>query len=353
MIATYVRGIERLLDRGHRVVLVYPIPEAGWNVPEELARRREASPVPVTLSTARAVYDAARPRSSPPSTPSPAPPLPRPPGRLLCDRDPPGRCINNIGDRPLYFDSNHLNGLGAGLIAKASPPRAEAAEESAHDRALDRPLHAGRQTAARSRASSPTHGVPSPPRVAPPPTASYSSRRNDPLVAPPTALSASRRDSPGRRTLRRLLMQRQEGRRHAGPEPPPALAETVAHALIDAEGYARMYAASIADPDAFWGEQAQRLDWIKPFTRVKNASFAYPDVSIKWFEDGVLNVAANCIDRHLASRGEQTAIIWECDDPASPSASPTASCTRRSAVRQRAARASASPRATGSASTCR
>ncbi len=92
--------------------------------------------------------------------------------------------------------------------------------------------------------------------------------------------------------------------------------ETVAHALIDAEGYARMYAASIADPDAFWGEQAQRLDWIKPFTRVKNASFAYPDVSIKWFEDGVLNVAANCIDRHLAGRGEQTAILWQSDDPA-------------------------------------
>ena len=92
--------------------------------------------------------------------------------------------------------------------------------------------------------------------------------------------------------------------------------KTVAHALIDAGGYARMYAASIADPDAFWGEQARRLDWIKPFTRVKNASFAYPDVSIKWFEDGVLNVAANCIDRHLASRAEQTAILWQSDDPA-------------------------------------
>ena len=76
-----------------------------------------------------------------------------------------------------------------------------------------------------------------------------------------------------------------------------------------------MYAASVADPDAFWGEQGTRLDWIKPFTRVKNTSFAYHNVSIKWFEDGKLNVSANCIDRHLATRGDQTAIIWESDDP--------------------------------------
>ena len=94
---------------------------------------------------------------------------------------------------------------------------------------------------------------------------------------------------------------------------PPA--EVVARAYVDAEGYARMYADSIADPDAFWGEQGRRLDWIKPFTRVKNTSFAYHGVSIKWFEDGKLNVSANCIDRHLATRGDQTAIIWESDDP--------------------------------------
>ena len=76
-----------------------------------------------------------------------------------------------------------------------------------------------------------------------------------------------------------------------------------------------MYAASVSDPSAFWGEQGQRLDWTKPYTRVKNTSFDYHNVSIKWFEDGELNVAANCIDRHLAERGEQTAIIWESDDP--------------------------------------
>ncbi|MEM9813117.1 MAG: AMP-binding protein, partial [Pseudomonadota bacterium] len=86
----------------------------------------------------------------------------------------------------------------------------------------------------------------------------------------------------------------------------------------DAETYATMYAASIADPAAFWGEHGKRLDWIKPYSVVKNTTYAYPDISIKWFEDGTLNVAANCIDRHLATRGDQTAIIWEPDDPADP-----------------------------------
>ena len=84
---------------------------------------------------------------------------------------------------------------------------------------------------------------------------------------------------------------------------------------IDAENYARMYAESIRDPEGFWGQHGKRLDWIKPYTKVKNTSFAYDDVSIKWFEDGTLNVAANCIDRHLAERGDQTAIIWEPDEP--------------------------------------
>ncbi|MGG7644341.1 acetate--CoA ligase [Rhodovulum sp. YNF3179] len=87
-------------------------------------------------------------------------------------------------------------------------------------------------------------------------------------------------------------------------------------AHVDAETYETMYRASVEDPDGFWGEQAKaRLDWIKPFTTVKNVSYAYPDVSIKWFEDGTLNVAANCIDRHLETRGDQTAIIWEPDEP--------------------------------------
>jgi len=92
-------------------------------------------------------------------------------------------------------------------------------------------------------------------------------------------------------------------------------ADLVAKAHIDAAGYEKKYAASVADPDTFWGEEAKRLDWIKTPTKIKNTTFAYPDVSIKWFEDGELNVAANCIDRHLETRGDQTAIIWEPDDP--------------------------------------
>ncbi len=91
--------------------------------------------------------------------------------------------------------------------------------------------------------------------------------------------------------------------------------DIVANANVNAEQYEAMYAASIADPDAFWGEQGKRLDWIKPYTKVKNTSFDYHDVSIKWFEDGKLNVSANCVDRHLEKRAKQTAIIWESDDP--------------------------------------
>ncbi|MEM6408842.1 MAG: acetate--CoA ligase [Pseudomonadota bacterium] len=83
---------------------------------------------------------------------------------------------------------------------------------------------------------------------------------------------------------------------------------------VDADSYADMYGRSVADPEGFWAEQAQRLNWIKPFTKVKNTSFAPGNIDIRWFEDGTLNVAANCIDRHLATRADQTAIIWEPDD---------------------------------------
>ncbi|TDI60067.1 MAG: acetyl-coenzyme A synthetase, partial [Alphaproteobacteria bacterium] len=87
-------------------------------------------------------------------------------------------------------------------------------------------------------------------------------------------------------------------------------------AFIDNAKYEEMYRHSIDDPDGFWGEHGKRVDWIKPYSKVKNTSFAYPDVSIKWFQDGTLNVSANCIDRHLKTRADQTAIIWEGDDPA-------------------------------------
>ncbi|MEM1302067.1 MAG: acetate--CoA ligase [Pseudomonadota bacterium] len=83
---------------------------------------------------------------------------------------------------------------------------------------------------------------------------------------------------------------------------------------VDAAAYASMYEQSITDAEGFWAEQGQRLDWIKPFTKVKNTSFEPGNIDIRWFEDGTLNVAANCIDRHLETRGDQTAIIWEPDD---------------------------------------
>ena len=91
---------------------------------------------------------------------------------------------------------------------------------------------------------------------------------------------------------------------------------TVANALIDNSGYQAMYDASIVDPDAFWAEHGKRIDWIKPYSQVSDVSYDKADLHISWFGDGTLNAAANCLDRHLASRGDQTAIIWEGDDPA-------------------------------------
>jgi acetyl-CoA synthetase len=86
-------------------------------------------------------------------------------------------------------------------------------------------------------------------------------------------------------------------------------------AYIDDAKYNDLYERSIRDPNGFWAEQARAIDWIKPFTKVKNTSFDPHNVSIKWFEDGTLNVAANCIDRHLATRADQVAILWEGDEP--------------------------------------
>ena len=89
----------------------------------------------------------------------------------------------------------------------------------------------------------------------------------------------------------------------------------VANAHVDAAKYDAMYAASVNDPEAFWKEHGQRIDWIRPFTTVKDVSFELGRVTIKWFEDGQLNVAANCVDRHLPARADKTAIIWEPDNP--------------------------------------
>ncbi|MBV7397467.1 acetate--CoA ligase, partial [Mameliella sediminis] len=84
---------------------------------------------------------------------------------------------------------------------------------------------------------------------------------------------------------------------------------------VDAERYEEMYARSVSDPEGFWAEQAQRLDWMKAPTEIKNTDFTLGQVKIEWFRDGTLNVAQNCIDRHLDKRGNQTAIIWEPDSP--------------------------------------
>lgn len=100
------------------------------------------------------------------------------------------------------------------------------------------------------------------------------------------------------------------------PHKYPISATVAEHAFITAEQYRRMYQASIDDPDAFWREQGQTLDWIKPYQQVKNTSFDPGHIRIRWFEDGTLNVAANCLDRHLAERGDQIAILWEGDDAA-------------------------------------
>ncbi|MGO4406847.1 acetate--CoA ligase [Bosea sp. RAF48] len=87
-------------------------------------------------------------------------------------------------------------------------------------------------------------------------------------------------------------------------------------AWVNNARYQEMYAASVADPEKFWGEHGKRIDWFKPYTKVKNTSYEPGKVSIKWFEDGTTNVAHNCVDRHLATRADQTAIIWEGDNPA-------------------------------------
>jgi acetyl-CoA synthetase len=95
----------------------------------------------------------------------------------------------------------------------------------------------------------------------------------------------------------------------------PVPADWAKKAWLDDAGYKALYERSVKDPVGFWGEMGRRLDWIKPYTKVKNTSFDTNNVSIKWYEDGTLNVCVNCVDRHLATRADQTAIIWEGDDP--------------------------------------
>ena len=95
----------------------------------------------------------------------------------------------------------------------------------------------------------------------------------------------------------------------------PVSADWAQRAFINEAKYKDMYAHSVSDPQGFWGEQGKRIDWMTPYTKVKNTNFGPGDVSIKWYEDGVTNAAYNCVDRHLPARANQTAIIFEGDDP--------------------------------------
>ena len=95
----------------------------------------------------------------------------------------------------------------------------------------------------------------------------------------------------------------------------PVPESAASRALIKEADYKRIYKESVENNEAFWAETAKRLDWITFPTKIKDVSFDRPDVHIRWFEDGVLNACYNCIDRHLESRGDQTAIIWEGDEP--------------------------------------
>ena len=95
----------------------------------------------------------------------------------------------------------------------------------------------------------------------------------------------------------------------------PVSTDWAQRALVDDAKYNEMYAQSVEDPEAFWGEQGKRIDWIKPYTEVKDVSYAHEDVHVRWYHDGTLNASVNCLDRHLEKRGGQTAIIWEGDEP--------------------------------------
>ena len=95
--------------------------------------------------------------------------------------------------------------------------------------------------------------------------------------------------------------------------PVPAALKSTAH--VDAQAYQELYGRSLSDPEGFWREQAQILDWVKPFTTVKNTRYAPEDVTIEWFADGTLNASYNCLDRHARERGDDAAILWEGDTP--------------------------------------
>jgi acetyl-CoA synthetase len=126
--------------------------------------------------------------------------------------------------------------------------------------------------------------------------------------------------------------------------------EWASRAWLDDAKYEALYERSVKDPEGFWTENGRRIDWIKPYTKAKNTDFGPDNVSINWFEDGTLNVSANCLDRHLATRGDQVAIIWEGDDPTQGE---TITYRQLHANSPMSSRRTALRRATASPSTCR
>ena len=130
-------------------------------------------------------------------------------------------------------------------------------------------------------------------------------------------------------------------------------AEWAKSAWVNEAQYEAMYARSVTDPNGFWGEHGKRIHWFKPYTKVREVSYDPHNVSINWFADGVTNVAYNCIDRHLEKRANQTAIIWEGDDPTKSLHITYAQLAKEVGAFSNVLKARASRRATASPSTCR
>ena len=339
VVAAYVRTVEDRLAAGHRVVLVYPIPEAGWNVPEELARRRAAAGQPLTLSTPLAAYDARqaavtrrlRRHRRPP-------PHPRPPRRPAVPQIVPGRCVNSIGDQPLYFDDNHLNNTGALLLggghggggggaraagdAPAARRRNPALNRTAGDPAMARAERSEPGRRPPVRGARPWSGLP-----APVPAATVASRpavpgwgnrgpRGESFALFPDAdvrFAHGRVPAPAR--------ARGPSARSTGVETPCSMTCTSRRPTSSPARSSTPRSTRRCTPPRSptrtpsGASRASASTGSSPTPRSRTPRSTTHNVSIKWFEDGKLNVSDNCLDRHLATRGDQTAIIWECDDP--------------------------------------
>jgi acetyl-CoA synthetase len=133
----------------------------------------------------------------------------------------------------------------------------------------------------------------------------------------------------------------------------PILPEAAERAFVKQDEYPELYRRSVENPDQFWAEQAQRIDWINPFTEVRDVSFQREDLHIRWFADGSLNACYNCLDRHLDTRGDQDAIIWEGDDPTRDEHISYRQLHKRVSRMANVLKQKGVKRVTGSPSTCR